>query len=280
MGLYYYGLRGTNATYSVVFLNLIPIVTSVVAITLRAERLVFTSWPGKAKLFGIVACVGGTMLVTRYKGKMLHHPWPTHVLKPHAQAAATPAVHHNMVAGTLFLCGSCLGYAFWFIIQVRLAKAFPSRYWSTTLMCLSGSLQAFAIGVLIDHDTSAWRLKWDLQLLTVVCSGICNTGVAFVLMSWAVKHRGPIYPSMFNSLAMVTTVIMDSAPLGTSIFLGSILGTLLVILGLYAFLWGKGKELQEAMAAAKNAGGKADAGHNDEHGSQELELRRGGDEIA
>jgi hypothetical protein len=23
-----------------------------------------------------------------------------------------------MVAGTLFLCGSCLGYAFWFIIQV------------------------------------------------------------------------------------------------------------------------------------------------------------------
>jgi hypothetical protein len=35
MGLYYYGLRGTNATYSVVFLNLIPIVTSLVAITLR-----------------------------------------------------------------------------------------------------------------------------------------------------------------------------------------------------------------------------------------------------
>lgn len=35
MGLYYYGLRGTNATYSVVFLNLIPIVTSVVAILLR-----------------------------------------------------------------------------------------------------------------------------------------------------------------------------------------------------------------------------------------------------
>jgi hypothetical protein len=35
MGLYYYGLRGTNATYSIVFLNLIPIVTSLVAITLR-----------------------------------------------------------------------------------------------------------------------------------------------------------------------------------------------------------------------------------------------------
>jgi drug/metabolite transporter (DMT)-like permease len=135
-------------------------------------------------------------------------------------------------------------------LQVRLAKVFPSRYWATTLTCLSGSLQAFVIGILIDHDTSAWRLKWDLQLLTVVYSvrltvdsglsfhtnetwnfinallfislpkGIFNTGVAFILMSWAVKRRGPIYPSMFNSLAMVATVIMDSALLGTSIFLG------------------------------------------------------------
>jgi hypothetical protein len=50
--------------------------------------------------------------------------------------------------------------------------------------------------------------------------GIFNTGVAFILMSWAVKRRGPIYPSMFNSLALVATVIMDSALLGTSIFLG------------------------------------------------------------
>jgi hypothetical protein len=85
---------------------------------LRAEKLAFTSWPGKMKLLGILACVGGTMVVTLYKGKMLRHPWPTHLLRPHTHAAASPAVHHNMVAGTLFLCGSCLGYAFWFIIQV------------------------------------------------------------------------------------------------------------------------------------------------------------------
>jgi hypothetical protein len=32
-----------------------------------------------------------------------------------------------MVAGTLFLCGSCLGYAFWFIIQV------PYWYWPWNL---------------------------------------------------------------------------------------------------------------------------------------------------
>ncbi|KAM3294823.1 hypothetical protein ACQJBY_037602 [Aegilops geniculata] len=280
MGLYYYGLRGTNATYSVLFLNLIPIVTSMVAILLRAEKLVFSKWHGKMKLLGILTCVGGTMMVSLYKGRMLHHPWPTHLLRSHTQAAAAPAAHHNMVIGTLFLCGSCLGYAFWFIIQVKLAKVFPSRYWVATLTCLSGSLQAFVIGILIVPHTSAWRLKWDLQLLTVVYSGVFNTGVALVLMSWAVKRRGPIYPSMFNSLAMVAMVIMDSTLLGTSIFLGSMIGTVLVIVGLYAFLWGKGKELREAMSLTKNAGENEDPRDGDEHGEPVLEVRRRGDEIA
>lgn len=96
----------------------ILLTTCVCAMFFRAEKLVLTNWPGKMKLFGIMMCVGGTMMVSLYKGKMLHHPWPTHLLKSHTQAAASPAVHHNMVAGTLFLCGCCLGYAFWFIIQV------------------------------------------------------------------------------------------------------------------------------------------------------------------
>ncbi|RLN18549.1 hypothetical protein C2845_PM02G09210 [Panicum miliaceum] len=78
-----------------------------------------------------------------------------------------------------------------------------------------------------------------------IITGVFTTGVAFILMSWAIKRRGPIYRPMFNSLAMIATVVMDSVLLGTSIFLGSILGTLLVILGLYTFLWGKGRSCSE-----------------------------------
>ena len=78
----------------------------------RAEKLVFRKWHGKMKLLGIVACAGGTMVVSLYKGKMLHHPWPTHLLRPRTHTAAAPAAHHDMVVSTLFLCGSCLGYAF------------------------------------------------------------------------------------------------------------------------------------------------------------------------
>ncbi|OEL38740.1 hypothetical protein BAE44_0000244 [Dichanthelium oligosanthes] len=156
MGLYNYGLHSTNATNSVIFLNLITVITSLIAIILRE--------------------LGSYKLV-----------WKDEALR-----------HLDMC------CGND-----------------------------DGSLQAFVIGILIDPKKSAWTLKWDFELLTVVYSGVFTTGVAFVLMSWAVKRRGPIYPPMFNSLAMIATVVMDSVLLGTSIFLGSILGTLLVILGLY-----------------------------------------------
>ncbi|KAF7044377.1 hypothetical protein CFC21_053609 [Triticum aestivum] len=270
MGLYYYGLRGTNATYSVVFLNLIPIVTSVVAILLRAEKLVFRKWHGKMKFLGIVTCVGGTMVVSLYKGKMLHHPWPTHLLRSHTQAAAAPAAHHNMVIGTLFLCGSCLGYAFWFIIQVLGGDADVSVGKPTSIRHR--------------HPHRPSHVRMEAQVGPAAPNHCLLGGIqhrfALVLMSWAVKRRGPIYPSMFNSLAMVATVIMDSTLLGTSIFLGSMIGTVLVIVGLYTFLWGKGKELQEAISLTKNAGENEDPGDGGEHGEPVLEVRHRGDEIA
>ncbi|GJN29933.1 hypothetical protein PR202_gb18199 [Eleusine coracana subsp. coracana] len=252
MGLYYYGLQATSPSYSVNFLNLIPIVTFAIAIILRLEKLALGKWPGKMKVVGAVMCVAGTMMVSLLKSRLLHL-WPTHLLRyshaqhhHHAQAAASS--HHQqgagMVRGTFFLCGSCLSYAMWFIVQARVAKVFPSRYWATMLTCLFGSVQSFLVGIILGHGKADWRLKWDLQLLTVVYSGVFNTGITFVLISWAISRRGPIYPPMFNSLSLIITTIMDSLLLGTNIYLGSVAGSLLIIIGLYAFLWGKGKELQ------------------------------------
>lgn len=53
MGLYYYGLQVTSAAYSVVFLNLIPIVTFAIAILVR-----YANKPKHTWIFGgIYACL-------------------------------------------------------------------------------------------------------------------------------------------------------------------------------------------------------------------------------
>ncbi|KAM3272210.1 hypothetical protein ACQJBY_042420 [Aegilops geniculata] len=256
MGLYYCGLRTTSAAYAVNFLNLIPIATFIIAVALRAERLSLAVWASRMKLLGAVAGVAGTMVVSLCKG--------THLLLPHLRQSfhanphvASPHGGRDMAIGTLFLFGSCVSYALWFVVQAKVAKVFPSRYWATALTCAAGSLQsavAAAVAAVLapagdGHGWArTWTLRWDLQLATVVYSGVFNTGVTFVLVSWAVERRGPVYPPMFNSLSLVATTAVDAVVLGTDVYLGGVLGAALVAVGLYAFLWGKSKELAAAKA--------------------------------
>jgi len=51
MGLYYYGLQSTSAAYSAIFLNLIPIVTFIIAIILR--YYIYTAWMDQNHCNGI-----------------------------------------------------------------------------------------------------------------------------------------------------------------------------------------------------------------------------------
>ncbi|CAN6214598.1 unnamed protein product [Urochloa humidicola] len=256
MGLYFYGLRSTSTAYASIFQNLIPVATFAIAMVLRTENLSLRKLPGKMKLLGALLCVGGTMMVSLLTGPELHM-WRGNLLR-HAddQAAAnTAGAHHDKVVGTLWLCGSCVSYALYFIVQERLVKVYPSTYWMAMLTSLVGSIQSFVVGVLVVHDRSQWMmLKWDLiKILTVIYSGVLNTGLAFLLVSWVISRSGPIYPAMFSSVSLVITTVLDSVLLGTNIYLGSVLGTLLVLVGMYAFLWGKGREIKLAEMASAAA---------------------------
>ncbi|TVU45012.1 hypothetical protein EJB05_04480 [Eragrostis curvula] len=272
MGFYYYGLRTTSAAYASIFQNLVPVATFIIAIVLRTETLSLRKMSGKMKLLGTLLCGGGgggggAMMVSLLKGPLLHM-WPTNLLRYAHTQDNTAGAHHNMVAGTLWLCGSCLSYALYFIVQERLVKEFPSIYLMAMLTSLVGSVQSFVVGVFVVHHRAEWRLRWNLQLLTVVYSGALNTGLAFVLISWVIRRNGPIYPTMFNSLSLVITTILDSVLLGTDVHLGSVLGTVFVVMGMYAFLWGKGKEFKlSSMTSTAAALPEQEA---DQHGGAQI----------
>lgn len=70
-----------------------------------------------------------------------------------------------------------------------------------------------------------------------------------VVLSWCVKRRGPLFASVFNPLMLVVVAVLSSLLLAEKLHLGSVLGAVLVVMGLYAVLWGKGRET--ASEAAK-----------------------------
>ncbi|KMZ64530.1 hypothetical protein ZOSMA_361G00100 [Zostera marina] len=244
LALYYYGLRDTTPSYAADFLNMIPITTFALSLILRMERLEVSSKKGKVKILSAFICVGGAMVITLYKGKVLHINWPSfthHVEANHK--LAKDIRRHNIKRGTFFLVGSCLCYAFWFVSQVKLLKSFSAKYWPTTLTCAMASIQSFVIGIIIKRDTLTWSLRWDLQILVIFYTGILNTGVTFLLVQWVISQKGPTYPSMFNPLALIFTTIVESLFLRQDMTIGSVLGMFFIIGGLYGFLWGSKKNI-------------------------------------
>ncbi|KAJ7959467.1 WAT1-related protein [Quillaja saponaria] len=234
MGLYYYGLRDTSATYSTNFLNLIPISTFVASTIFRMEKLRLKTWAD-------------------------HHS-DDH---PHTTAEASKI---NWTRGTFFLVGSCLSYTAWYMLQVKLLKVFPSKYWATMLTCIIASVQATVVGLCLDRRKSAWMLGSKLELLTIVYSIINGvylhrealaTAATFCLISWAINIRGPTYPPMFNPLTLIFVAISETLILGEPIRVGTLLGMVLIIVGLYSFLWGKTEEIKRL--AQKNVATTAGA---------------------
>ncbi|KAF8019985.1 hypothetical protein BT93_G0621 [Corymbia citriodora subsp. variegata] len=209
----------------------------------RLEKVRLRTAAGKAKAAGTLMGIGGAMLLTFYKGTEVNL-WSTHVnlLRHVAAAQRGQGGSSDLLLGSLLAVASCFCYASWLIIQTKMSEAFPYQYTSTALMTFMGSIQAVVYALCRERDWSQWKLGWNVRLLTVSYSGIVASGLCYTLITWCVRMRGPVFVSVFNPLMLVTVALAGSMVLDEKLHLGSILGSGLIVLGLYAVLWGKRKE--------------------------------------
>ncbi|XP_015691888.2 WAT1-related protein At1g68170-like [Oryza brachyantha] len=253
--LYISGMKLTSATFATAMTNLIPAITFVLAVLFRYERLAIRTAAGQAKVAGTLIGVGGAMLLTFYKGAEVT-PWHTHLdlvaalqSRHHSTSVAGEAAAGNRVMGSMLVIGSCFFYALWLILQAKLSREYPFHYSSTALMCVMSGAQSAAFALCLDRDAAQWRLGLDIRLLSVVYTGVLASGVMLVVLSWCVKRRGPLFASVFNPLMLVVVAVLGSLLLAEKLHLGTLLGAVLIVIGLYAVLWGKGRET--AVEAAK-----------------------------
>ncbi|OIW18647.1 hypothetical protein TanjilG_13399 [Lupinus angustifolius] len=69
--------------------------------------------------------------------------------------------------------------------------------------------------------------------------------VSFFIQTWCISERGPLYCAMFNPLATVITALITVTFMHEELYVGSLVGAIGVIAGLYIVLWGKAKEIEE-----------------------------------
>ncbi|KAF5204106.1 Wat1-related protein [Thalictrum thalictroides] len=252
--LYYMGMKYTSATFASAMCNILPAITFIMAIIFRLERVSLKSTHSQAKIVGTIVTLGGAMLMTLYKGpilEMFSGRTPTH----HSGTTSTSSgTGQNIFVGTLMLIGSCIGWSGFFILQSVTLKEYPAELSLTALIVLLGMIQGGAVALVMEHDFKAWAIGFDSRLLAPVYSGIVCSAMAYYLQGVVIKDRGPVFVTAFNPLCMIIVAALGSLILAEQLHLGSVIGAVVIVMGLYAVIWGKSQDHIESPTLAKLKG--------------------------
>ncbi|CAA7396885.1 unnamed protein product [Spirodela intermedia] len=246
--LYLMAIKLTTATFTTAIANLIPAITFVLAVIFGLEKLGLRTMAGKAKLAGTAVGLGGAMFLTFYKGPEVDI-WPSNVDLLQEKGSPAPAhlEYGNRVMGSLLAVVSCFSYAIWLIIQAKMIKCFPCANSSAALMCLMAAVQSAALALCMQRDWNEWKMGLDIRLLTSVYVGVIASGLTLMVMAWCIRLKGPLFASVFNPLMLVVVAVLGSFLLEEKLHLGSLLGAILIVVGLYLVIWGKCREAKKAV---------------------------------
>ncbi|XP_037470999.1 WAT1-related protein At1g44800-like [Triticum dicoccoides] len=194
-GLYYIGLGDTSLGYAINFYNIIPIATFILAVLFRKESLDMRSLVGNIKVIGTLVCVGGTLVISLYKGKVLHL-WPTNIIGYHPKQAGAVFGHHH-VRGTVLLITSCLSLAVWYTVQAILntAAKFVMISWVITQRGPTYPAMFCAVSVFFTTILDSLLLGHDLSVGSVL--GMFMILAGLYLFLWG-KRKESVPPSEEN----------------------------------------------------------------------------------
>ncbi|KAJ6337424.1 hypothetical protein OIU76_007157 [Salix suchowensis] len=244
--LYYLGMKYTSATFASATVNALPAITFIMALIFRLETVNFKKLHSAAKVVGTVITVTGAMVMTLYKGPIIDFI-RSHGAA-HRGATSNESGSQHRLTGTLMLLASCCGWAGFFILQSFTLKKYPAELSLTALICMMGMVEGAAVSLVMERDMSAWKIGFDSRLLAAAYSGVVCSGMAYYVQGVVIRKRGPVFVTSFSPLCMIITAALGSIVLSEKIHLGSIIGAIVIVFGLYTVVWGKSKDSASSSA--------------------------------
>nr|GMD19562.1 WAT1-related protein At3g28050-like [Ipomoea batatas] len=65
-------------------------------------------------------------------------------------------------------------------------------------------------------------------------------------MVWCVRRKGPVFVALFHPLGIVIAAALGIIFLGDIFYVGSLVGSVIIVIGFYCVIWGKAKEMKVA----------------------------------
>ncbi|CAN7062844.1 hypothetical protein IGI04_016933 [Brassica rapa subsp. trilocularis] len=230
--LYYIGLKLTSPTFSTAVSNIVPAITFILATLFRMEKVDMRKVRCQVKVVGTLVTVVGSILMILHKGPFISS------FRSQLTTASSPLAGDYLKA-TIFLLIASLSWASFFILQASTLKKYSAHLSLSTMVCFMGTLQSLALTFVMEHNSSALNIGFDMNLLASAYAGIMSSSIAYYIQGLMMQRKGPVFVTAFNPLVVVIVSIMSFFVLGQGTYLGGGIGVVVLTVGVYTVLWAK-----------------------------------------
>ncbi|KAJ1289754.1 hypothetical protein BS78_02G188400 [Paspalum vaginatum] len=226
---YFQGLHLASPSMARATTNLAPGITFAIAAVIGLEKVHTRSLRSIAKIVGTAICLAGAGFMAFFKGPELLGA---------VLISATPT--SDWVKGGIYLVGNAVCVSIWYILQVPVCKSYLDPLSLATWMCFLATLQCAVMAFFLEHNyLEIWKLTSFWEFPCILYGGVFASGANFFIQSWCISVKGPLYSAIFTPLSAVITAILSTLFLHEKLHVGSVLGAVTIIVGLYVVLWGK-----------------------------------------
>ncbi|KAK6140176.1 hypothetical protein DH2020_026174 [Rehmannia glutinosa] len=192
----------------------------------KLEKVKLMSIRSQAKIIGTLATVAGAMIMTLVRGPNIGLPWTKHGLS-HGHQQGEVNLQHS-IKGAIMITIGCFSWACFMILQAVTLRTYPAELSLTAWICLLGTAEGAAVAL-----------------------GIFCSGIAYYVQGVVMKERGPVFVTAFSPLSMVIVAIMSSFILAEQMYLGRVVGAIVIVMGLYFVVWGKKNDYETPLIEEK-----------------------------
>ncbi|KAI3452399.1 hypothetical protein Pfo_009064 [Paulownia fortunei] len=237
----YLGVAYSNPTLGSAMSNLSPASTFFLAILFRMEKLKLRSLSSQAKIIGALVSIAGALVVVLYNGPMVITGQDENLRLPTISNTVSGA-RSNWILGGALLAGCYLVSSIWYIFQGMFVKEYPAEFILVFFYSFFAFVLAVPVCIASEPNLSSWKVPADIRLLSILYSGIIGTGFGIMIHTWGLHVKGPVYVALFKPLSIAIAAIFGVLFLGDDLYLGSVIGSVVITMGFYTVMWGKMKE--------------------------------------